>query len=529
MKKRLPAALALLLIIALNALMVAHRYHLFTHLGRLGFWSLFDKHFEVSGFDPYTYLTLSQWDVYYEVYRHPLLALLLWPLAQLNEWLMGALHINCAIFIVAALLTVCSWFSFIFLRRILRHGVGLQPADATLLSFFYFSFAYVMLSAMAPDHFGLSMMLLLLTLWLAARSLNRQRPMPLWQTTLLYILTAGVTLSNGAKVVLAAAYSWWLSFRGYEGAGVRGHENCKSTTEGKVNSIERNDEKIVNSKSVNSKSQDISRTPAPPYPRTHDNNSIERQDISRPPVPPYPRTHEIIKLYIITLLLATVILAAAAIWQDRAFVQPRAERGQRIEQQKLMKDSTLQARRDKREARNRQIEGRPIADSDNHFLRWTNVSIPRMRSAVENFMGESLQLHSDHLLADIYTTRPVFVGYRSPLPYAVEAIITLLLLAGIWCSRRQPLMQLCLLWFAIDLTLHFILGFGLNEVYIMTAHWAFIIPIATGYLLKAEGATATLPTINGKTTTMLRMLILLLTIYLYARNLPLIIHFMLHQ
>ena len=510
MKKRLPAALALLLIIALNALMVAHRYHLFTHLGRLGFWSLFDKHFEVSGFDPYTYLTLSQWDVYYEVYRHPLLPLMLWPLAQLNEWLMGALHINCAIFIVAALLTVCSWFSFIFLRRILRHGVGLQPADATLLSFFYFSFAYVMLSAMAPDHFGLSMMLLLLTLWLAARSLNRQRPMPLWQTTLLYILTAGVTLSNGAKVVLAAAYSWWLYFRRCEGAGVRGHENCKSTTEGKVNSIERNDEKIVNSKSVISKSQDISRTHAPTY----------------------PRTLEKIKLYITTFLLATAILAAAAIWQDRAFVQPRAERGQRIEQQKLKKDSTLQARLDKREERNRQIEGRPLADSSNHFLRWTNVSLPRMRSAVENFMGETLQLHSDHLLADIYTTRPVFVGYRSALPYIIEAIITLLLLAGIWCGRRQPLMQLCLLWFAIDLTLHFILGFGLNEVYIMTAHWAFIIPIATGYLLKtagAEGTSATIPSLKGRSKTMLRMLILMLTIYLYARNLPLIIHFMLHQ
>jgi hypothetical protein len=32
--------------------------------------------------------------------------------------------------------------------------------------------------------------------------------------------------------------------------------------------------------------------------------------------------------------------------------------------------------------------------------------------------------------------------------------------------------------------MHLGFGFGLNEVYIMAAHWVFVIPIALAYLLK---------------------------------------------
>ena len=39
-------------------------------------------------------------------------------------------------------------------------------------------------------------------------------------------------------------------------------------------------------------------------------------------------------------------------------------------------------------------------------------------------------------------------------------------------------------YFALDMVLHMGLGFGLNEVYIMTAHWIYALPIAIGFLLK---------------------------------------------
>lgn len=108
----------------------------------------------------------------------------------------------------------------------------------------------------------------------------------------------------------------------------------------------------------------------------------------------------------------------------------------------------------------------------------TDVTTPRIPSMIENLFGESTQLHRDHLLEDMAFTRPVFVTYRSVHNYIIEFALLLLFFIGLIYGRRSPILQLCTSWFAIDLTLHIILGFGINEVYIMAADWIFIIPIA---------------------------------------------------
>ena len=56
-------------------------------------------------------------------------------------------------------------------------------------------------------------------------------------------------------------------------------------------------------------------------------------------------------------------------------------------------------------------------------------------------------------------------------------------------ARREKFFQMLLAWLACDVTLHLILGFGINEVYIMTAGWAFIIPISIAYLLRGLSET----------------------------------------
>ena len=55
--------------------------------------------------------------------------------------------INCVQFVVGAILVFCAFYSFIFLYRIFREVIGTERFDANLLSAFYFSFAYVMVSA----------------------------------------------------------------------------------------------------------------------------------------------------------------------------------------------------------------------------------------------------------------------------------------------------------------------------------------------------------------------------------------------
>lgn len=93
--------------------------------------------------------------------------------------------------------------------------------------------------------------------------------------------------------------------------------------------------------------------------------------------------------------------------------------------------------------------------------------------------------------------------------YAAEAIIVLLFLAGIWMGRRERFLWLCLSWLAFDATIHLVLGFAIIEPYIMTAHWAFIMPLAMAYLFR---------TACGKRLWALRTVFLLLTVYLITYN-----------
>ena len=129
-----------------------------------------------------------------------------------------------------------------------------------------------------------------------------------------------------------------------------------------------------------------------------------------------------------------------------------------------------------------QHTGKPIAKGE--FSQWTDITTPRVPSIVENLFGETIQLHQDHLLQDTLRARPLIVNYRFAVNYIVEALIVLLFLGGIWCGRRARLMWLALSFWAFDMLIHVVLGFGLNEVYIMGAHWLCVLPIVMAYLFK---------------------------------------------
>ena len=106
-------------------------------------------------------------------------------------------------------------------------------------------------------------------------------------------------------------------------------------------------------------------------------------------------------------------------------------------------------------------------------------------------------------------SRPVFVEYDSKFNYFVEAIVVLLMLAGIACGFRSRLLWLALSWFGFDMALHLGLGFGINEVYIMSPHWLFVLPLAMAFmLLRARGAVLMA----------LRGVLLLLIVYMAAHN-----------
>ncbi|MBR5930108.1 MAG: GtrA family protein [Prevotella sp.] len=459
-EERWLALVALVVFILLNALTIYKYGDLFMQPVD-DYWKLFIGRFRVSGYDPITYYVLSDWETRYNVYRHPLLAFFMYLPYLLNQGVLSLTGLNGVQLVTAMILVTASLYSFLFLNRIFREIVGLAKRDALLLSTLCFSFAYIMVATMVPDHFILSMMMLLLTLYVAGRQIKEGRQMSRSQTIWLFIFTAGISLNNGIKVFLANLF--------------------------------------VNGKRF---------------------------------------------FHPMNLLLAVIIPAALmwlfCRWEYKTFVlenekarhaQKKQEREEKRQKERVLKleaarkDSIRRAQGDTTTAapvakpvvkKRTPHTGKPIGKGE--FMRWTDITTSRWDTTVENLFGESLQLHEQHLLGDVFRRRPIIVRYDHWWNYAAEAVAVLLFFIGIWCGRRSRFLWLTLSFLAVDMALHMGLGFGINEIYIMSPHYLFALPIAMGYLLLTKHRWLRL---TG------RVLILLLTVYLWVHNGYLLTQYML--
>lgn len=427
------AGVALVVFAALNALLIANHWQSFTRGAHVGFWSVFYNHLNMSGYDIFSLIFISCMRLHWNTLRHPLFVAVLLPLFWLNRLIMPPTEFNAAVLLMAALLVAADVWGAVLMHRLLRDVVEVRRVDAALLTALFYGFAHVMIATMVPDHFALSLPLLLLTLLIAGRKLKEGKPMKLWQSALLFFLTAGVTLTNGVKVALAA---WFVNGR-----------------------------KVFSWRSI------------------------------------------------AAFVVPTLLLGAIYVWQQDAIVAPQERKIKRIEAAVAKKDPVRIAKLKEHNDFVKQQNGEALTKNV-PLLEWSDITTDRWQSAVDNLFGESLQLHRDYLLEDVQQTRPVFVQYRSALNYVVEALLVVLLAVGVWTARREKFFLMVLAWFGFDMLMHMGFGFGLNEVYIMTAHWAFIIPIAAGYILRRSNSMAP------------RVLVAALAVWLWAYNAAIVIGYL---
>lgn len=425
------AGVALVVFAALNALLIANHWQSFTRGAHVGFWSVFYNHLNMSGYDIFSLIFISCMRLHWNTLRHPLFVIL--PLFWLNRLIMPPTEFNAAVLLMAALLVAADVWGAVLMHRLLRDAVEVRRVDAALLTALFYGFAHVMIATMVPDHFALSLPLLLLTLLIAGRKLKEGKPMKLWQSALLFFLTAGVTLTNGVKVALAA---WFVNGR-----------------------------KVFSWRSI------------------------------------------------LSFVVPTLLLGAIYVWQQDAIVAPQERKIKRIEAAVAKKDPARIAKLNEHNDFVKQQNGEALTKNV-PLLEWSDITTDRWQSAVDNLFGESLQLHRDYLLEDVQQTRPVFVQYRSALNYVVEALLVVLLAVGAWTARREKFFLMVLAWFGFDMLMHMGFGFGLNEVYIMTAHWAFIIPIAAGYILRRSNSMVP------------RVLVAALAVWLWAYNAAIVIGYL---
>ncbi len=431
------ALVALFILASLDWMMISQYSPLFLKGGKLGFWSIFAKNFRMSGYDCWSYITISNLRIHFETIRHPLFLSILYPLYLLNHWLMYETGTNYAVYMMAALITFCSVYSIVFMYRIFKQVIELSILDSLLLVLSFYSIGHIMVTMIVPDHFAISLFLLTMTLYISGMKIKSGKPMKLWHSAVLLFMTAGVTLTNGAKTLLAALF--------------------------------------LNGKSVFK-----------------------------------PK-------FIITSVIAPLILLLGIYWyQHKEFEVPQERVVHKIENGVKKKKTTDFAKDNSTHKKwIENITGKPFCNAP--LLDMTDASTPRIETAVENLFGESIQLHQGHLLEDMSYTRPVFVKYNCAFNYIVEGLIFLIFALSLWCGRYSKFLCLCMSWFTTDLILHMVLGFGINEVYIMSADWIFIIPIAFACMLKS---------LRPKPQMILRIINLCITIYLIIWNGSLLISYL---
>lgn len=219
-----------------------------------------------------------------------------------------------------------------------------------------------------------------------------------------------------------------------------------------------------------------------------------------------------LKSQLLTTILPLMIIAGGYFLQYEYLAKPDNLVQQHNIEKKLKKDAKFakQYYEHKKWMENR----RSFNNTDNTILQWIDTKTNRIATITENLFGESFQLHQDYLLEDTNKSRPVIVTYRHWYNYLIEAIIVALFIGGIIIGRKNKFCLMILSWFAVDMTMHIILGFALTEVYIMTSHWALALPAAIASLLSAY---------KGKQRIALRLVLFAVTIWLLAWNIPLVI------
>lgn len=432
-EERWLAVVAVIVFVALNALLIYSHWDMYTKpLLHGGSWTVFHNRFEMSGYDCWSWMTVSEMRIHFETIRHPLYLSFLYPMYQLNFWLMSWTGINWAVFMLAAVLVFSATYSAIFVYRILRELLSVRRGESYLLVAMLFSFGHVMVPAIVPDHFIISMMLLTMTIYICGKKMQKSRTFKTWQSAVLLFFTSGIAASNGIKTILAGLFANGRQFF-------------------------------------------------------------------------HP------KYIILGIILPLAALIGIQQWQYYAFEVPQAEEIHKIE--KANRHKITAAKRKAMALHRKQVQKTRMKVAGKGLLSMMDFQTPRRAILQENFFGETILLHEDHALDDIVQSRPVVTYYHHWWAYAIEIFFLLIFLCGSWFGRRERIMQMLLCWFGVDIMLNIVLGFAVNELYLMASGWLFIIPIASGYMLKR---------LSRQSRLALNILLSALTLFLWSHNLMLI-------
>lgn len=387
----------------------------YAHTNMSNYWG-YNRSFTLSGFDKTIWTVMREWQLSYSLLRHPLLDMMCWPLSVVNGWLVALTGHKCMVYITAVIWWVIDTCSFVMIYKTMNRAMSLKSSDSFMLTMTFFSLAYVMVAAIAPDHMAITMCILSATLYVSGMHLTDGSAMKARSSLLLFLFATGVTATNGLKIILADLFTLRPSLMRRRGYAHAVRRFC---------------------------------------------------------------------LHFLYYIIPALILVGAYYAQIEYVQKPQAAAMEKRKQAKMKKDKAYAERMKKIRSNSKSFRKKQVAEGK--LFEFTDATVDRLPSLTENVFGEGIQLHDDHLLQDVHAIknrRPLFVSYNYIANYIAEALLVLLVIGGCIAGWRNRLLLITLSWFLLDMIIHIGFKFAINDVYIMTAHWAFIIPVSMACLLK---------------------------------------------
>lgn len=346
-----------------------------------------DYKFHISGYDNFLVNIIKDPMHYaYATIRHPLLSLYMLPLHIVYCILQSNYFIMC---IVAGLTAGANFYMYLILTKI----VGINKIEATILTLLFISFGYILLMGITLESYPFSLFLLIYSLYYIGLRIKQNIPIKIKQYIILFFLTAGVTLTNGLKIIVAIIFEHFSFKKKFLWA-----------------------------------------------------------------------------LYIsITFLIAIIPVYVGT----KLFINKANETSSSANPVQII--SSKQS-----------INEKTNTSKQPGFLDFIDFNTPFIPAVIHNFIEEPIIYHDSKLDTrnSNLQNNIILTNYSKPFHFIIPIGLFLISMFSLIISFRNNFVQYLAYFYAIDILIHIVFRFGLNEAYIFAPHWIMIIPILIGFFLK---------------------------------------------
>jgi hypothetical protein len=354
---------------------------------------------KILGYDPYMLQWISSPSTNFATIKHPLINFYLLPLSLLLFIAKFIISEKAALVSLYVFYHLSVTYSMIFIYRILNELMMLNQFRSIILTILFSSFAHIIIQSFIIESYPLSLLLLTITLYVLGKGIYLKEKTDPYLYCLLFVLTAGVTITNGLKTIIAYLF-----------------------TEKKLNA----------------------------------------------------------KIKWIVAVSFFFLILVAIIYIPTKLITSKNSKTELVSNNNSRPGYSTE---NPKQSLTQELEA---SGSKIPFLKFIRFDIDLFSSFRGNILGESALFHTSNFKSEIRNGRNIYLEYSSPYKNWIILLFYLFFVFSVIISLNQKFSHILLAFLSVDIFIHVVCRFGIEEPYIFAAHWMFLIPLFFAFLYKNE-------------------------------------------